>query len=187
MKSLIVYGSKYGSSKKYAKKLSKKLNVDLVDFRNLKLDNDMDILIYVGALYAGTVVGLSKTLNLYKENNLKKVLIITVGIADPKSVENSKNIKEKVYRQTPEKLHRTVEVFNLMGILNYSKLSFKHKIMMKFLYYSLKKTPIEKQNEETKRFLSTYNKEVNFEDFNTLEPIVKRYLQIIKGDELLKG
>jgi len=44
--------------------------------------------------------------------------------------------------------------------------------MMKALYNKTKKLPIEKQNEETKALIETYNKKVNFVDFKTLNQII---------------
>ena len=56
--------------------------------------------------------------------------------------------------------------------VDYQKLSFGHRTVMKLLYQSLRKTPSEKQAAENRAFLETYGKQVDFTDFRTLEPII---------------
>jgi len=55
---------------------------------------------------------------------------------------------------------------------------------MKLLYHFSKKLPIEEQSEETKTFIATYNQTVDFVDFNSLECVIERYLQLIKENNL---
>ena len=78
----------------------------------------------------------------------------------------------------PKNLDKEVELFHVRGKLDYSQLSLKHKIMMKLLYHHSKKIPFEKQDEETRLFISTYNKKVDFIDLNSLEVIIYRYVKI---------
>lgn len=72
MKSVIIFGSQYGSAKQYAEALSEKLNIDCFDYRKLKSDKKYDTILYIGSLYAGGVLGLAKTLKAYSVNDLKK-------------------------------------------------------------------------------------------------------------------
>lgn len=115
---------------------------------------------------------------------MKKILIITVGIADPNDIENVENIKNSIYKQLPRHLNNNIELFHVRGSLDYSKLNLKHKTMMKLLYHFSKKLPIEEQSEETKTFIATYNQTVDFVDFNSLECVIERYLQLIKENNL---
>ncbi len=55
MKSVIIYGSKYSSSKQYAQMLSQNLGIDCFDYKEFDMSNKYDLLIYIGALYAGGV------------------------------------------------------------------------------------------------------------------------------------
>lgn len=184
MESVIIYGSKYGSAKRYAEALSKKLNIDYLDYRTINRGKKYDVLIYVGSLYAGGVIGLKKTLNNYPSISDSKVFIITVGIADPNNTENVENIKNSLYKQLPKNLNKNIILFHLRGDLDYSKLNIKHKIMMKLVYEQAKKVPLVQQNEETKTFISTYNKKNEFINYDSLEQVVDRYLQIIKKHDV---
>ena len=62
MNKIIIYGSKYGSTEKYAKELARRINVEAIEYDKIKNINDYDYIIYLGALYAGGVMGLVKTI-----------------------------------------------------------------------------------------------------------------------------
>lgn len=89
MNKIIIYGSKYGTAKLYAQKLSEEIGISVKSFKEVENIDNYDIIIYLGALYAGGVLGMAKTLK--KLNNLsnKNIIIATVGLADPiEKIEN---------------------------------------------------------------------------------------------------
>jgi hypothetical protein len=55
----------------------------------------------------------------------------------------------------------------------YAKLGLKHRIMMKLLYSKVLKIPEAERNAEVRALIATYGKQVDFVNFDTLEPIVK--------------
>ena len=79
-KSLIIYGSCYGSTKRYADKLDELTGIAAVDYKNVENINDYDRIIYLGALYAGGVTGLKKTAS--KMSPEQELIIATVGLAN---------------------------------------------------------------------------------------------------------
>lgn len=58
---------KDGTTKRYAEKLSEMTNIDAVSFEDIKDLSEYDFVIHFGALYAGDVKGLKKTVNSMKE------------------------------------------------------------------------------------------------------------------------
>ena len=58
---IIIYASVYGSAKKYAEELSRITGIKAKSFKELKSLSDFETIIYIGALYAGGVLGLRKT------------------------------------------------------------------------------------------------------------------------------
>lgn len=171
MKSIIIYGTHTGFSEKYALQLSKKTNIDAVKYDEVKNINDYEQIIYIGGLYAGGVVGLKNTLKNLK--SFENIIIISVGLADTKNTTNTNNIKESLKKQIPTNIYEKAKFFHLRGGIDYSKLSFKHKILMKLLYEKTKRIPMEEQTEENKNFIETYDKKVDFTDFEELNEIVK--------------
>ncbi len=171
MEKLIVYGSQYGTAKQYAEKCSEMTGIPAVEYRNGKGLNQYDLIIYFGGLYAGNVKGLKKTVKGLREGI--KLMVVTVGLADPRSKTNAANIMKSVKKQVPERLLPNMAVFGLRGGIDYKKLSFQHRAMMAFLIAHLKKVPEEKRTEETKAMIETYHSAVNFVDFHSLDQIAK--------------
>jgi menaquinone-dependent protoporphyrinogen IX oxidase len=173
MNQLIIYGSKYGSTKMYANELSKRTNIKAIDFKKVESLDKINTVIYFGGLYAGGVLGLSETIKKIDTYDDKKIIIITVGLSNPNAKENIDNIKDSIKKQVPEKVFNKCKIFNLRGSIDYGKLNMMHKIMMKALYNKTKNLPPEKQTSESKALIETYNKRVNFVDFDTLGKIIE--------------
>ena len=173
MKSIIVYGSNYGTTKQYANELSRRTNMKAISFKkvNQKI-NDYDNIIYLGALYAGGVLGMSKTLKKLNNISNKKIIIVTVGLSDPTDEVNKNNIINNIKNQMPKKFFEKAKIFHLRGGIDYSKLNFAHKTMMKLLYNAVKNLPKEKLTAEDRAMIETYNKKVNFIDFSSLDEII---------------
>ena len=169
---IIVYGSQYGTAQKYAEELARKTNIDLKSYEKVTDINRYDTVIYVGGLYAGGVLGMKKTLAKMLQCQRKKVIIVTVGLADPMNTENTDNIRNGMKRQLSKELYENAHIFHLRGGIDYSRLSFKHKTMMGLLYKKAVRLPEEKKTAEVKAMIETYNKKVYFVDFDSLAPIV---------------
>lgn len=172
MNSIIIYGSHYGTTKQYAEELSKRTNIKAISFKKFNQQiNDYDNIIYLGALYAGGVLGMSKTLKKLNNISNKKILIATVGLSDPMDEVNKNNIRNNIKNQIPKEVLEKAKIFHLRGGIDYSKLNFAHKTMMKLLYNAVKNLPNEKQTAEDRAMIETYNKKVNFIDFSSLDKI----------------
>ena len=172
MSNIIIYGSHYGTTKQYAEELSRITNIKVISFEKVNQINDYDNIIYLGGLYAGGVLGMSKTLK--KLNNIanKTIIIATVGLADPTDETNINNIRNNIKSQISKEIFEKAKIFHLRGGINYSKLNFAHKTMMKLLYNAIKNLPQEKQTAEDKAMIETYNKKVDFTDFSSLNKII---------------
>lgn len=177
MRSLVIYGSYYGTTQKYAEELAKNLNVQCYDFKDVKDINDYNTIIYIGGLYAGGVVGMKKTFKKITNPNSKKIIIVTVGLADTKDEENIKSIRSHISKQLLPEVFEKAKIFNLRGGIDYSKLNFIHKSMMKLMYNKVKKIPEEKRTADDKGIIETYNKKVDFVDLNTLNDVIE-YIKI---------
>ena len=168
---IIIYGSKYGSAKKYAEELARRTGFELAPFQETGDINGYETIVYVGALYAGGVLGMKKALGKLKDIAAKKIIIATVGLADPTDKENVGNIRKSVKRQLSKELFESARIFHLRGAIDYSRLSLKLKMMMALLVKKVKSLPPEKQTAETRALLETYGKQVDFIDFESLRQI----------------
>lgn len=171
MKSMIIYGSQYGTTKRYAEKLSELTDVELCSYDKVQNISDYDRIIYLGGLYAGGVKGLKHTIKFFRPN--VELSIVTVGLADVLDKENIDNIRKSIRKQIPDTMYNKTKLFHLRGGIDYDILNFKHRTMMALLYKSIKKTPAEKRTVEGNAIIETYNQKVNFMNFDTLIPIAE--------------
>lgn len=177
MEHIIVYGSQYGSTRRYAQKLSEQTGIPAVGYKDAPTLSDKKVIVYLGGLYAGGVLGLAKTLRDFAPQHGQRLILVTVGLADPGEPENQRNIRTSLQRQLPAELLGRTKIFHLRGGINYQKLSFGHRTMMKLLYQTLRRTPLENQTTENRAFVETYGKQVDFTDFGALEPIAREILR----------
>ena len=136
MKSLIVYGSEYGTTKRYAVKFAEMTDIPVVSYENTGELTEYDTVIHFGGLYAGGVKGLKHIVRKLRGNT--KLVIVTVGLADVSDEGNIHNIRKAFGKQVPEQFLDYSAVFHLRGGIDYSKLSFKHRTMMSLLYSKVK-------------------------------------------------
>ena len=172
MSPIIIYGSCYGTTKQYAEELSKRTNIEAISFKNVKKINAYNTIIYLGGLYAGGVLGMAKTIKKLKDFSNKKIIIVTVGLSDPTDEVNKNNIRNNIKNQIQKEIFEKAKIFHLKGGIDYSKLNFAHKTMMKLLYNSVKNLPEEKLTAEDRAMIETYNKKIDFIDFSSLEQII---------------
>ena len=140
MKGLVVFGSKYGTTREYAEALAKDLNFKCYSYDevNDEIINSYDYIIYGGGLYAGAVLGLSKTIKKINNFKDKKIIIFTVGLANPQDKDNIRTIRNNIKKQIPEEVYSEEKIFHFRGGIDYGKLSFIHKTMMTLLYNKIK-------------------------------------------------
>ena len=170
---IIIYGSCYGTTKKYAEELSGRFGCEAVSYENVNDINAYQTIIYMGGLYAGGVQGMKKTLKKLSDISDKNICIVTVGLADPTDEKNIEHIRKNMKTQVSEELYNQANIFHLRGGIDYVELSFLHKKMMGMVYKKAVSVPEEERNAEISAMIETYNKQVDFVDFDSLDPIVQ--------------
>ena len=106
MKRIILYGSVYGTSRRYAEELSGRTGIPAVSARERADLSDSTCVIHIGGLYAGGVEGLKDTLQKLLQNREYDFLLVTVGLADPKDPKNIGNIRASLEKQLPKELYQ---------------------------------------------------------------------------------
>ena len=179
MKALIIYGSQYGTAKRYAEKFSEMTGLPVVSYKDRKNLAGYDAVIHFGGLYAGGVKGLKDTVRELRE--ITSLIIVMVGLADVTDKKNIDNIQKSVNRQIPERLINHTSVFHVRGGIDYQKLNFKHRAMMMLLYQKAKNLPEEKKTAEVKAMIETFNSKADLVDFDSLSPIIEKTQQELKA------
>ena len=101
---IIIYGSCYGTTKTYAEELSRRLDCEAVPYEDAGDINIYQTIIYMGGLYAGGVRGMRKTMKRLHDISSQRILIATVGLADPENEENIAAIRKNIKAQVSEVL-----------------------------------------------------------------------------------
>lgn len=172
MKSVILYGSRYGSTRRYAQELSKQTGIPAVSYQEAPSLFKLETIVYIGALYAGGVLGLARTLRSLSLRDGQRLVIVTVGLADPDIPQNRENIRNSLQKQIHAQLYGRAAIFHLRGAIDYQALSLGHRTMMALLHRSLQKKPAEEWSEEDRALMETYGKQADFVDFASLRPII---------------
>lgn len=174
MKSVVVYRSKYGTTKKYAEWISESLSCDIYESRQIDPAAlaSFDNIIYGGALYAGGLIGIDILTKNYDTICEKNIVVFTCGLGDPKEKENIDNIRQSLSKVFTKGMQQKIKVFHLRGGIDYSKLNFAHKSMMSMMNRMLKKKDPETLKEEERQMLDTYGGKVDFTDRHSIQPII---------------
>ena len=174
MKTLIIYGSQYGSTKRYAERLSEITGIEAVDYKQAKDIEGFDRIIFMGGLYAGGVLGLKKTVGKMAEN--QELIIVTVGVTNPNETEYFNEIRRSIKAKIPANLYNEEKIFHLRGAIDYSQLDLKHRFMMSMFHKMVLKMPESQRTADAKAMLETYGKQMDFIDFKALEQITSQLL-----------
>jgi menaquinone-dependent protoporphyrinogen IX oxidase len=166
---IIIYASQYGSTKRYAEHLSAIMGIKCVSYKEDVGIQDYERIVYMGALFAGSVLGLKKFAATITSQEL---IVVTIGLVDPQDEENIRYIRNNIKSQIPAHLYDEDKIFHLRGAIDYSTMGMKHKLMMKFMHSRLSKMPEEELNSEAKIILETYGKKVDFVDYDSIKEIV---------------
>lgn len=142
MNTIVIYKTKYGSTKTYAQWIAESLGCEICDAKSINAHDltQYDTIVYGGGLYAEVINGVSlitKNLELLKG---KKIAVYTTGIT-PLDCRDyyDKMVIEKNFK--PE-IRNKIKVFNFMGKMVLSELSIVHRTALK----TLKKIMLSKQN-----------------------------------------
>ena len=169
MKTVIIYGSCYGTSERYARELARQTGAELHAAKDLRDLTGCGLAVHIGGLYAGGLAGLRQTLRLLPPD--RWLMAVTVGLADPALPENVRNIRASLDRQIPPDVRERTLFYHLRGGIRYDRLSLRHRVMMGMLRQTLLRRPAASLTEEDRLLLETYGKEVDFTDLSALEPI----------------
>ena len=175
MNSIVIYKSKYGSTKAYAEWIAEELGckaVDMADFKPTDFD-EYDTIVYGGGLYAEMIAGISLiTKNLGKLTD-KKVAVFSTGLTPLDCREYyDKMVVEKNFK---EGVPSNVKVFNFMGKMILDELSLPHKTAITMLkkVMSGKKNPSEMEQ----MLIDLCDADGDFTDCNEIAELV----EYIKG------
>jgi flavodoxin len=167
-KSLVIYKSLSGFTKKYAEWIAQELQADLYDVKDFdpaKL-GDYDIIVFGGSLHAVGISGVGIIKNNLQQLSGKKVIVFGVGASPPREnvLDEVKNKNFTVEQQ------QTIKFFYLRGGFDFEKLDLPNKFLM-----SLMKLKIQmKKNRSSDEIglLAAYSKPMDCTRKENIKPLV---------------
>ena len=171
MNAVVIYKSKYGSTKDYARWIAEELDCPAFEAKNISKDDLLgyDTIIYGGGLYAEIISGVSLITKNFDKLKEKRIAVFSTGIT-PLDCRDyyDKMLIEKNFK--PEMLN-TIKVFNFMGKMILDELSLPHKTAIK----ALKKLMSGKENptEMEKLLVELCDKDGNFTDKSAIKDLIE--------------
>ena len=142
MKAIVIYKSKYGSTKTYAEWIAEELSCKAVDVKQVKIDDlaEYDTIVYGGGLYAEVIAGVTLVTKNMEKLSGKKLIVFTTGITplDCRDYYDKMVLEKNFKADTVSK----VKVFNFLGKMLMDELSLVHRTALK----TLKKIMSSKEN-----------------------------------------
>ena len=142
MKSIVLYRSKYGSTKSYAQWIADELSCEAIDAKGFDANKlmDYDTIIYGGGLYAEVIAGVSLITKNIEKLSGKKLIVFTTGLTptDCREYYDGMVLEKNFKNGTADK----VKIFNYPGKMVMSELTLVHKTAI----LSLKKIMSKKEN-----------------------------------------
>lgn len=171
MKAIVVYKTKYGSTKTYAEWIAGEIGCEAVEAKNIDADllAAYDTIVYGGGLYAEIINGVSLITKNMGGLEGKRIFVYTTGIT-PLDCRDyyDKMVIEKNFK--PE-IRNKVKVYNFLGKMVMSELSVVHRTALK----TLKKIMSEKKNptQMEKLLVELCDADGDFSDREAIKPLVE--------------
>lgn len=169
MKTVVIFNSKTGFTKRYAEWISTAAETDLME---LSVAKKKDLTVYDAIIFGGwACAGSISRLNWFKDNMdrwaNKKLIIFCVGASPLENPEIGPALRQNF----TEEQFKKVSVFYCPGGLNYEKMSTSSKLMMKLFLKTLhlKKNKTESDLEMIRMISASYD----ISDQKYIEPILK--------------
>lgn len=171
MKGIVIYKSKYGSTKTYASWISEELGFELSEHKDVTVKDLMeyDTIVYGGGIYAETIAGVTLiTKNMDKLAD-KNIVVYTTAVTP---LDCREYYDEMVYNKNfPENTRGKIKIFNFLGKMVMDELSFVHKSAI----ITLKKIMSSKENptEMEKLLVSLCDIDADLTNKEAIKPLIE--------------
>lgn len=172
MKTLIIYTSQTGFTKKYADWLAQKTGGDLLDLKDAQKKNDAffedyEAIVYGGWVMAASVVKVKWFLNRAASWKGKKLAIYCVG----GSPNDNPDVEVMLKNMLIDEQREYIRAFYCQGGFNYERMNAPSRLAMKMFVSALKKK--KDPTEEEKIMTEMVAKSYDISDEKYLEPVIE--------------
>ena len=175
MRTVVVYRSISGFTKKYAEWIAQELRADILGAKKVDIDKLLkyDTIIYGGSLHAAGISGV----NIIKKNltklRVKNIIIFTTGASPPKkrTISGVRDINFSVEEQ------KQIQFYYFRGGFDYNKLNLINKILTTLFKW---KTQLKRdKTSDEKGMLAAYAKPADFAKKENIKELLE-YVRSLK-------
>jgi len=174
MKTVVIYKSKTGFTKKYAQWVAEDLKADIYETSkvNINMLNDYDTIVFGGSLYAVGINGVKLITQNIEKLKDKKIVVFATG-ASPAREEAINQVRDHNFTKEQQEC---IKFFYARGGFNYKKLNFFDKLLMNLLKMKIKSKKPEELTSDEKGMLAIYDKPVDYTNRSSIDPIIEYIL-----------
>ncbi len=173
MKTVVVYKSMSGFTKKYAEWIAQELRADLLEAKKIDIDKLLkyEIIIYGGSLHAGGISGVNIIKNNLNKLRDKNIIIFATGASPPRE----STICEVMDSNFSLEEQKQIQFYYFRGGFDFNKLNFTNKILMTLFKWRIQ-LKRDKTSDE-KGMLAAYSKPMDF----TKKENIKELLEYVRS------
>ena len=102
----------------------------------------------------------------------QELVIVTVGMLDPKDSETVTGLRSNIKQQIPAELYDESRIFHLQGCIDYPNLKLSHRMLMSMMRSMASKKPESELDAVSRTVLATYGQRIDYVDLSALDVIV---------------
>lgn len=179
---LVVYRSHYGHSKSYAEWLAEDLGGYLVNLQETPTPNlsHANVIILVSPIYARSYLGAKEFSTLVDNAPGIPLVGVSVGASDPENPKNVEAYRSLIDATFTEKIRSRMTWFHVRGGLDYPRMSWGHRTMMRVVSWNAKRQAA-KGDEESRQMYESFGEVIDFRDRASLAPVID-YVRTLEPD-----
>lgn len=168
MKTLVIYTSQTGFTKKYAEWLADEMQADIYELKEAQKKKEeffanYEAIVYAGWCMAGSVVKVKWFLNKAEKWKDKRLAVICVG----GSPNDNPDVEVTLKKILSDDQKKYIQTFYCQGGFNYDKMSGPSRFAMKMFTSALKKQTDEKSKQMAEYISTSYD----ISDITFIEPV----------------
>ena len=172
MKTLIIYTSQTGFTKKYAQWLSDRLKADIYELKDVQKKEDAffdeyQAIVYGGWAMAGKTVKINWFFEKAKEWKNKRLAVFCVG----GSPNDNPDVEKMLENMLTNEQKKYIKAFYCQGGFDYEKMNTASRLAMKMFVSALKKK--KDPTEEEKIMVKMISDSYDISDIKYIEPIAE--------------
>ena len=172
MKTLIIYTSQTGFTKKYAQWLSDRLKADIYELKDVQKKDDAffdeyQAIVYGGWAMAGKTVKINWFFEKAKEWKAKRLAVFCVG----GSPNDNPDVEKMIEDMLTNEQKKYIKAFYCQGGFDYEKMNTASRLAMKMFVSALKKK--KDPTEEEKIMVKMISDSYDISDIKYIEPIAE--------------